>query len=477
VNWTASAAGTFVFSARAVDAAGLTATSTSASVTVTAATPHATAVFTPPTDQSSVQRYIVDLFPNGSDPATSTPAATQDIGKPATVAGEISADISTALRSIPAGTYIATVTAATNNGNARSAPSAPFLVSSGTVTTTDATSVLASTVSSSGAELSGSSPSNSPWSHGVVWATDASTGLVTAFDATTADVVATIPVGLGPTGIASPRGVDKVYVADSGSDTISVISKTAMTVVRTIALPTPAGRQPHDVSASDDGGFVYVAERGSNVVNVIDTATDQLTARFGAARPGASVRAVISDSTGGVLYALSGATGASPGTIVALDRATGQWLWQMPVDGGDPAAFALVPGSRVALLMRAGDHRATVIDLERHAVVSDVELPSNADASTMQVSPDGRYLVVGVRASQQVAVTRVPDLAGAITTSRARNELSDSTVERVSYVVVPGGNGGEGGIVAVDASRQSIVTRFRLPGGNAPDGVAYDSAR
>jgi YVTN family beta-propeller protein len=230
------------------------------------------------------------------------------------------------------------------------------------------------------------------------------------------------------------------------------------------------------VSASDDGGFVYVAERGSNVVNVIDTTTDQLIARFGAAWPGASVRAVIPDSTGGVVYALSGATATSPGTIVALNQATGQWVWQMPVDG-EPATFALVPGSRAALVMRADDNRATLIDLERHAVVTYVELPSNTDATTMQVSPDGRFLIVGVRGSQQVAIARLPDAAIATTTSRARHELSPSTVTSVSYVGVPGGNGSEAGIVAVDASRQSIVTRFRLPGGNAPNGVAKDSER
>ncbi len=73
--------------------------------------------------------------------------------------------------------------------------------------------------------------------------------------------------------IGTPNGT-KVYVANSGSDNISVIDTTNNTVIAT----GNVGSIPVGVAASPDGTHVYVANNASNNVSVINTTTNTVTA-------------------------------------------------------------------------------------------------------------------------------------------------------------------------------------------------------
>src|SRR3989442_777017 len=75
-------------------------------------------------------------------------------------------------------------------------------------------------------------------------------------------VVATIPVGTNPAGVTYGNG--NAYVANYGSNTVSVIDSTN-TVVATI----PVGSSPYVIAYGI--GKTYVANYGSNTVSVIDS--------------------------------------------------------------------------------------------------------------------------------------------------------------------------------------------------------------
>jgi hypothetical protein len=86
-----------------------------------------TAIFTPSSNHATaVTRYSLEIFPAGANPSTANPVATRDLGKPAIVNGEISVDVSSTTSALPAGSYIATVTAIGSAGSARSAASPTF---------------------------------------------------------------------------------------------------------------------------------------------------------------------------------------------------------------------------------------------------------------------------------------------------------------------------------------------------------------
>jgi YVTN family beta-propeller protein len=89
-----------------------------------------------------------------------------------------------------------------------------------------------------------------------------------AFAALWALLVLAAVLGARPTA-AAPFA----YVANKGSDTVTVIDSAANppAVVTTV----PVGTIPVGVAVTPDGTHVYVANLGSNTVSVIDTASTQ----------------------------------------------------------------------------------------------------------------------------------------------------------------------------------------------------------
>jgi YVTN family beta-propeller protein len=89
--------------------------------------------------------------------------------------------------------------------------------------------------------------------------------------ATNTVVGSPITVGLVPFGVAVTPDGSKVYVANQGSNNVSVIATATNTVVGS---PITVGLVPFGVAVTPDGSKVYVANQFSNTVSVIATATN-----------------------------------------------------------------------------------------------------------------------------------------------------------------------------------------------------------
>jgi YVTN family beta-propeller protein len=477
-NTATLAAGSHSLQAQARDAAGNVGTSSTIVVTVDSSSA-ATATFTASPDDAAVSRYVLEIFATGVDVNTAAPAQSADLGKPPVVNGQYSADISATLRALTSGTYVATVSAVASAGTARSAPSPPFTIagsSTASVREPDAVSAWASPASPGASHAdSHAASARASVADGTLWVTNSSTHMVAAFDATTGDVLATIPVGARPVALSAPAGSGRIFVADEDSDTVSVVDKATMTRIAAIALPMPFGRKPHFVSASADGGMVYVAENGSNVVDVIDTAAIRVTARFAAGQPGSTIRAAIPDASGQIVYALTRGEAAAMNGLVAIEAATGRWLWMMPL-GGQPADLALEPDGRTALVSIPSKNAILVIDLEQRVTIEAVDLGPGNTPDSIRWSLD-RHAVITLQGSQQrIAVidpashVRIVPLADVAAT---RTERADA--QRLTYMTLDGGEGVEPGVLAVDPSSGGVVRRFRLPGGGTASDAAFDA--
>jgi len=126
--WSNVAAGSYSLTAVARDNSGGARTSAAVAVTVTGAGPGPTTlIFTASSDHATnVTSYIVRIH-RAVDPATATPVATRDIGKPAVVSGDITVDISTLINPLAAGSYYAIVVASGPGGTSPvSTPSPTF---------------------------------------------------------------------------------------------------------------------------------------------------------------------------------------------------------------------------------------------------------------------------------------------------------------------------------------------------------------
>ena len=81
-----------------------------------------------------------------------------------------------------------------------------------------------------------------------------------------ARVVATVPVGRSPAGVAVAAAAGKVFVSNPDSKTVSVIGMREQRVVATL----PAGAGPVGIATTPGGEHVFVADWYRNRLLIVD---------------------------------------------------------------------------------------------------------------------------------------------------------------------------------------------------------------
>jgi YVTN family beta-propeller protein len=301
---------------------------------------------------------------------------------------------------------------------------------------------------------------------GTAWATSRGPDTVTAFAGATGRVLATVPVGKAPMGLAVPPGTNKLYVGNEGSNSVSVISLTRREVIATISV----GSRPHHMYASPDGSRVYVAEFGTNKIGVIDTMTDSLIAEWATGPPTERTHAPAPSPDGKTLYAVNSGTNK----LVALDAHTGAIEWSMPT-GDNPSEFHVLRDGKTGYLSVRNLDEIDVIDLVARQVVRKIPVGDQPD--TAQIAPDESFLVVALRATP--AEVDVIDLRSfsvskvVFTGVRLAGHNWLSANGRYSYVSLDD----PGGVGVIDHRTNSIVATWPYPGGGSVHGMFYDDPR
>jgi YVTN family beta-propeller protein len=319
-----------------------------------------------------------------------------------------------------------------------------------------------------------------PGTSGTVWAVerfDGGVNTLAGFDAATGEVIGVVTIGRRPIGVTAPHGTGKVYSADERSNQLSVLDKDTFTIVKTI--PTGPASFPHHIMASPNGKFVYFGRYNTNTVGVVDTSTDEMVAVWPAsANSLAKTHAVWITNDGKDLYATNeGATAALPGTLSKLDARTGERLWEIEV-GRRPSEVLVTPNGKTAYVTVRNDNKERVYDVSGAVPRLVGETDIGVQPDTMQMTNDGKTLVVGLRAIPQMA-------------------LMDTGTLEVRFVTFPGygisghewlsANGkytfialesldltGHGGIGVVDNDSGEILDIWTYPGGPWPHGVFYE---
>src|SRR5205823_4759254 len=83
---------------------------------------------------------------------------------------------------------------------------------------------------------------------------------VSVINATTNIVIASVPVGSSPEGLAITPDNSSVYVANTLDNSVSVIDTRTSKVTTTV----PLQGHPSQIAITPDGAFAYVAEPGSS---------------------------------------------------------------------------------------------------------------------------------------------------------------------------------------------------------------------
>lgn len=174
-----------------------------------------------------------------------------------------------------------------------------------------------------------------------VYVTNSGSNDLSVIRESTGEVLAMIPVGHTPWGLAITPDGEKLYVANSGESTVSVISTASNSVVSTI----PVGWAPWGVAVNPSGTKVYVANSSSNSVSVISATTDQVIKAV-AVGPAPHWLAVTPDGTS--VY-----VGNSGGTTVSVIATSNDTLAATVGVGDRPEGIAALPdGSEMWVVNR-----------------------------------------------------------------------------------------------------------------------------
>jgi DNA-binding beta-propeller fold protein YncE len=305
---------------------------------------------------------------------------------------------------------------------------------------------------------------------GTLFVTERQLGSLTAFDGASGVPLWTQPTGLSPIGVTEPRGTDKVYTSDEGSNQMSVFDAGTGAALGTI----PMGPAPHHLMASRDGERIYVGEFGQNTVGVVDTRSDTEIAHYVASPlPNARTHAVW--IAGRDLYTTNTrSVRTEPGDVGHIDARSGQLLCNTPV-GVDPSEILVRPSGRLGYVSVRGENKIKELDLRgpcprltgREAIVGTMPDTLQLTRHTLVVTLRGTPAQISLLDTRSFAVQPV-SIPGHTTTGH--HWLS--ATGRFSFVAVES----PAGVAVVDNGSGAVVATYPYPnppGGNRAHGVYF----
>ena len=226
-----------------------------------------------------------------------------------------------------------------------------------------------------------------------IYVANAGSDNVSVIDSASSTVITTIAVGHSPRGIAVDPGVNRVYVANSGSNEVSVIDGESNEVVATVAV----GEEPWGLAADPNTGRVFVSNRGSSTVSVIDGRHNLVVAivPVGDLPTGVAVnpdkgRVYVASSGSGALGVIDGVSNILFATLPLADDSSAE-AWDVAVDSGSNRVYVATSAAEAS---DAGAGAIVVIDASNNSVIGSIAVPSPAEALTVD-SASGRIYAGG----------------------------------------------------------------------------------
>jgi YVTN family beta-propeller protein len=274
---------------------------------------------------------------------------------------------------------------------------------------------------------------------------------VSAVDPSTNTVVATIPVGSFPEGVAvSPDG-NQAYVTNNGSSTVSVIDTNTNTVTSTI----PVGRFPGPVAFSPDGTHAYVGRfisPGVGGVDVIDTATQTVVATvtvdnqpFGIAVTPDGSHVYVANFVGSDVSVIDAATNTVTATISNASART-------------PAGVAITPDGAQAYTANFNSNNVSAINTSTNTITSLI--PVSSGPGGVSVTPDGADVYVAEENSNTVTVidTSTNTVTATIPVGSTPDAVLADPAGGTAYV----SNGGGNTISVLDTATNTVTATIAV---------------
>ena len=272
----------------------------------------------------------------------------------------------------------------------------------------------------------------------------------------------------------------KVYVANQGSNTVTVIDDqrvAAMTKAHASSTPGEdnarvadpsfavvativVGSNPIAVGMSADGTLAYVANLNSNHLSIIDTETDQV---IGTVNAGPTPRDVDATPDGRYLLVVNQSTNS----VTVLDASDYSVIASVPV-GTFPCAISIAPDGSAAYVTNRMSNNVSIINLATFEVTN---VAVGTFACDVMVSPDSHWAIVTNRLSGNVTIidTATKLVAATIATGTNPQGVDFSADSSKAYVT----NASTTSVIDM-ASLTVVETIASLPSGTCAVGATMD---
>lgn len=262
-------------------------------------------------------------------------------------------------------------------------------------------------------------------------------------------VIATIPVGTTPFGVSVNPNSTLVYITNQGSNNVSVINTLTNMVTATI----PVGQTPTGVVVSPDGSRVYVTNAGDNTVSIIDASTN---AQTGIINVGASPYGIAITPDGNKLYVAN----YNSNTISAINISAGNAVTVIPAQSY-PFGIAISPDGTRAYVSNSGIYTITAINTADNSVVGNLSAFTNptglvvgADDNTIYfVTADGYLCTYNILTNFRTSVRATGRAYSLAVAANGYAYIVDNINGFVEYSDF---NGGSGGAITVGSLPYSL---------------------
>lgn len=205
-------------------------------------------------------------------------------------------------------------------------------------------------------------------------------GNASVIDIATNMVVATIP-GINAFGIAASPAPGRVYVADVP---FKVIDTNTNTVAGSV--PLPPGANPFGVAIHPNGMFAYVTDSALDALYVINTVSLTLSATIPV---GSNPGGVALNPSGSRIY-VGNNSGVGGNSVTVIDSATNTVLTTI-LNVGTPGSLVVNPAGTRLYVAATSTHQITLIDTATNTII--VDIPNGAGAG-IDMDSSGRYAII-----------------------------------------------------------------------------------
>ena len=224
-----------------------------------------------------------------------------------------------------------------------------------------------------------------------VYVTNMHDNSISVINTATNTVVATVGVGYWPCGIAVNPSGTRVYVTNVADHNVSVIDTSTNTVIATVAV----GSSPYCVAVNPSGTRAYVVnDDGDDKVSVINTATNTIVATIWV---GSDPREVVFNPSGTRAYVAN----IGSNNVSVINTATNTVVATIGV-GKHPRGIAVNPSGTRAYVTNMFDNNISVINTSTNTVVATIGV--GGGPASVAVNPSGTSVYVTNLVSNDVSV-------------------------------------------------------------------------